>query len=130
MPAKTLDHIKAIVAQCSFNDWTFRVGESGSTPYLQVLFVDKDRITGEEEIQRCRKWQLSYHGVDSETVRTAYKAVEAAMLHEVQEAFKYKGARIFNPHLDLDTLADAINAHDVTLSLRDESEYRPTVGSV
>lgn len=128
MKPQTLETIKSIINNVSFNDWTFRVGtNTDDSPYLQVLFIDKDRITGAEEIQRCRKWQLSYHMVNSEVVRTAFKAVEAAMLHEVQEAFKYKGARVYNPHVDLDSLADALNTKTVAISLRDESNYNPTV---
>lgn len=128
---QTLENIKFIIARCSFNDWTFRVGlNKDNTPYLQVLFVDKDRITGDEEIQRCRKWQLSYHMVNSEIIRTAFKAVEAAMQHEVEEAFKYNGARIYNPHLDLEELAFEINNRKVSISLRDESAYQPTVAVV
>lgn len=125
---QTIESIKSIVSDISFNDWMFRVGEnSDGTPFIQVLFKDTDRISGSVEIQRCRKWQLSYHMVNSEVVRTAFKAVEAAMLHEVQEAFKYKGARVFNPHADLDQLADAMNSKVVGVSLRDETNYIPTV---
>lgn len=125
---QTLESIKAVVSDIQFNDWTFRVDTySDGTPYIQVLFVDKDRITGNEEIQRCRKWVLSFHMVNSEIVRTAFKAVTAAMEHEVEEAFKYKGARIFNPHVDLDKLADNMLNGRVGVSLRDESGYKPTV---
>lgn len=123
---QTLESITAIVANCQFNDWTFFVGNDGRT-YLQVLFKDKDRISGEESIQRCRKWYLSDHMVNSEVVRTAYKAVEAAVIHEAQEAFKYRGARVYNPHLDLDQLADAILTKDVGVSLREDTNYIPTV---
>lgn len=128
---QTLESIKSVVENISFNDWMFRVGTSGdNTPFLQVLFKDIDRITGVEEIQRCRKWQLSYHMVNSEIVRTAFKAVEQAMLHEVQETFKYKGARVYNPHVDMDMLADAMNQRSVGVSLRDESNYNPSITSV
>lgn len=121
---QTLDSIKEIVSNVSLNDWKFHLGQYGDgTPYVQVLFLDKDRITGTEELQRCRKWILSYHMTTSEVVRTAHKAAQGAVLHEVDEAFKYKGARIFNPHVDLDTLADAIKDKVVSISLRDESTY-------
>ena len=127
----TLDDIKATVAQIDFNDWHFHVGtyEDGQ-PYLQVLFYDKDRITGERELQRCRKWVLSFHMVNSEVVRTAFQAVMAAMKHEVEEAFRYKGRRIFNPHMDLDKLADAMVEGTVGVSLRDETNYVPSVTSI
>lgn len=125
---QTLESIKALVNECSFNDWMFRVdANKDGTPYVQVLFMDKDRITGKEELQRCRKWILSLHSTNSEIIRAVFKAVEAAMLHEVQEAFKFRNARIYNPHMDLEELADAINAKSVGISLRDESGYVPTI---
>jgi hypothetical protein len=127
---QTLASIRALVQECKFNDWTFRVDEyADGTPYVQVLFMDKDRISGKEELQRCRKWVLSLHSTNSEIIRAVFKAVEGAMIHEVQEAFKFRGARIYNPHLDLEELADAINAKAVGVSLRDESAYVPTVPS-
>lgn len=127
----TLEEIKNLVNECQFNDWMFRVDTyADGTPYLQVLFKDKDRITGIEEIQRCRKWVLSLHSTNSEIVRAAFKAVEAAALHEVQEAFKFRGARIYNPHMDLEELADCINSHAISVSLRDETAYVPTVAAV
>lgn len=116
-----LTDIKNIISSVSYNDWTFRVDESHGVPFLQVLFIDADRITGERELQRCRKWQLSYHMVSSEVVRTAFKAVEAAVLHEAQEAFKYKGCRVYNPHFDIDALVEF--THGKHLSIRDETNY-------
>lgn len=127
---QTLESVKTIVANCSFNDWTFFVGldpENDNRIYVQVLFKDKDRITGEDSIQRCRKWYLSAHMVNSEVVRTAFKAVEAAVIHETQEAFKYRGVRVYNPHMDLDALADAMLAGKVGVSLREDNGYMPTV---
>lgn len=83
------------------------------TPYLQWIFNAPDLNTGELEEQRCRKWQLSYHMTQSELVRTAFKAALAAEEHEASEAFKYKGAMIYDPHLSLDDLALAITLDGV-----------------
>lgn len=117
---QTIENIEKLISNVSFKDWTIKVGQyECKTPYIQVLFYDSDRITGEKELQRCRKWILSYHMVDSEVVRTAFKAIEAAMLHEVQEEFKYKGVRIYNPHLDLDELVDSIKKKEVKISIRE-----------
>jgi hypothetical protein len=129
---QTLESIKAIIAQCKFNDWYLHIGqyENDGPLYLQVLFKDKDRITGKEEIQRCRKYVLSYHMTDSEVVRSAFQAVKAAMMHEVEEAFTYKGRRVFNPHMDLDNLAGAIADGTIGLSLREENNYVPSVTSI
>ncbi len=56
-----------------------------------------------------RKWMLSPHMVLSEIVRTAYLAYEAAERHEIQEAFRYKGAAVMGPHQHMDELADLMN---------------------
>ena len=41
-----------------------------------------------------------------EIVAAVYGAIEKAELHEIREFFRYKGASIFNPHLDPDVLAE------------------------
>jgi hypothetical protein len=41
-----------------------------------------------------------------EVIAAVYGAIEKAELHEVREFFRYKGASIFNPHLDPDVLAE------------------------
>lgn len=55
--------------------------------------------------QHGRKWYVSAHSCVSEVVQTAWAAVERAVLHEAKEAFRYRGARIMNPHLDVEKLA-------------------------
>lgn len=53
-----------------------------------------------------RKWYLSPHKTDGEVVQTAFKAVMTAMEHEIREMFTYKGVSIFDPHYDIDKLAE------------------------
>lgn len=57
-----------------------------------------------------RKWLLSPHMVTSEIVRTAYLAYEAAERHEIQEAFRYRGAPVMGPHQHMDELADLMTS--------------------
>lgn len=120
----TLADMKALAADCEFKDWTIRVSAKDDQPFLQVQFPDKDRISGQVSIQKCRKFSLSYHMVPSEVVRTAFKAIEMAMLHEVQEEFRFRKVRIFNPHFDLIRMAEIANQFKV--SVRDETNYTPT----
>lgn len=104
-PIQTLESIRAVAAKFKFRDWIFRIDDkTGSTPFLQIQFWDKDFYSNELALQSCRKWQLSYHMVNSEIVRTARKALHAAMEHEVDEQFSYDGVVIFHPHHDLDEL--------------------------
>lgn len=100
----TFDEIKAIVGQCSYLDWEFRVLEKGDGFLVQVRFHAPDSFKpgAEPTLQSCRKWYVSSHASKDEVVRTCWKAIEAAVLHEAQEAFKYRGVPIYNPHLDPD----------------------------
>jgi hypothetical protein len=105
----TFEHIQKLVSKCKFKDWTIaleRDKKGGERPYIQIQFDEVDRFTGKPERQMCRKWYLSFHMTDSEVIRTVHKAIRAAMEHEVDEAFEFDGARIFNPHHDLVFLAE------------------------
>jgi hypothetical protein len=102
----SIEKMYNILAQVSYKDWNFTIHETNGSPYLQITFLEKDSAgSGTYQLQFCRKWQLSYHMVPSEIVRTAYMAVRAAVLHETDELFKYKETAIFNPHIDLDKLS-------------------------
>ena len=105
---QTLDTIRDLVAEIDCGHFEFVVSTYNNAPYLQIVFDAENANTGCVEEQWCRKWVLQYTMCDSEIIRTAYKAAEAAVLHELQETFRFKGARIFDPHLDLNALADWI----------------------
>lgn len=78
--------------------WSFFV--SGDPDfYLQARFLD-----GNGHAQKGRKWRLSTFMTKGEIVQTALMAVLAAEEHEAREYFTYEGARIFGPHMDVDTL--------------------------
>lgn len=70
-----------------------------------------------EGYQQGRKWLLEDEMTDTEIVLTALKAVITFEEHEAREAFRYKGARIFGPHLDLDALREFAKKKE-NLSLR------------
>ena len=97
-----LEEVSNILARIEYGDWTFscRPGNGGGTE-LRVSFDDP-----EEGRQNGRWWVVSQHAVKSEVVTTALKAVLTAEEHEARERFRYRGVRIFGPHLDVDVLAD------------------------
>lgn len=74
--------------------------------YLQIRFTEACNETGVVCEQQCRKWLLEKCMSTTEVVRTAYKAYEAAVIHEMQEKFKFRGEAIFNPHKDVCNLLD------------------------
>jgi hypothetical protein len=102
----TIDEIKEVVGRISYKDWQFIVAAKGETIYLQIGFNDRDAYTGDETLQKGRKWLPSPHMTKSEIVQTAMKAVLTAEEHEARENFKYRGSRIFQPHFDVDALAE------------------------
>lgn len=93
-----------IISEVKYGTWDFYLGEDTDRLYLQVQFNETDSVTGKMERQYCRKFYLSSHMVKQEVVRTAWKAIEAAVLHEASEHFKYKGRAIYGPHLSPDAL--------------------------
>jgi hypothetical protein len=106
----TLEQIKEIVALIQYRDYVFDVTEKNGTPFLQARYLEPDIITGEQEWQHTRKWQLSEYMVKSEIVQTALKSVLTSAEHRVREHFLYCGERIFGPHYDVDALVDLCRA--------------------
>lgn len=94
-------YIEKLVSQCKYKDWDIVVRYDDNRPYIQIQFDAPDSFTGVVERQYCRKWMLSRYMTDSEIVRTVYKAIEAAVLHEMQEDFRFKGEPVFRPHYDI-----------------------------
>ena len=94
-------------------------GGSGR-PYLQVSADACCAVTAEPITWHGRKWYLSTWMTDSEIVSTAFMAFLAAEEHECRERFKYKGQRIFGPHMDVDALADLLSTGVLEESVRAE----------
>lgn len=112
-----------IVLDITLGDLILDLRYDEDRPYLQVRCTNgKDSKTGESAVWTSRKWMLSYHMVKSEVVRTAYKAYVAALMHEADETFKYKDATIYNPHANVDVLADVFKKDIFVDSLGDEHQ--------
>lgn len=99
------DQIRTIVDEIRYKDWSFHVGSDLGRLYLQVWFPAKDVASFKNSQQNGRKWWLSEFMVKSEVVQTALKAVLTAEEHEAREQFKYAGKAVFNPHINVDSLA-------------------------
>lgn len=90
--------IRNIVSEAKYLDWELYVDTMGDGFYVQVRFDAPDSETGVIESQHCRKWYISKWMTETEVVDTIYKAVEAAVIHEMKESFTYRGHMIHNPH--------------------------------
>ena len=118
----TLDEVKTIVFDCRYLiGWDILVKLDNDRPYLQISVDDTDNFTGLPLRWTGRKWFLSYHMCKNEIVNTVYKAIEAAVMHEMRENFLYKNTAIFNPHLDPYKLVDFVNNPD-NINERENSE--------
>jgi hypothetical protein len=100
----TLDDIQTIIDDILYLDWEFYVGGTTEQPWLQMRFL------ADGEYWHARKWKLSPFMIPSEVIRTAWLAVQQAVEHEAAEKFTYRGTTIFNPHIDLQTLAAYMDA--------------------
>jgi hypothetical protein len=105
--------LNKILSKCQFNDWHFVTMEKGDGFLMQVQFIGKDAITGKVALQKCRKLYISSFACKGEIVRTAFKAVLAAVEHEVCETFKYKDVAIFNPHIDPDQMSKKLTKKSI-----------------
>lgn len=78
-------------------------------PYLQVVVSSeaeaaRNAHSGKVEPWNGAKHYLSPHMCRQEIVGKCYQAIQDAELHEMREWFRYRGASIYNPHLDPDAL--------------------------
>ena len=116
----TRDQIQGVVDNCKFDNWVLEVGTDQERLYVQVGDPNgTDNITGETLPWKSRKWFLSEHMCVSEIVRTCYKCVQTAMLHELDEKFSYRGVLIYDPHRNLDLLVNAA-VSEVALDTRED----------
>lgn len=87
-------------------DKQFQTVDGRARVYLQAKYTSPCTDTGEVKEWGGRKWYLSEFMTDDEIIKTAWCAFDKAVQHEVMEAFKVNGIRLFNPHVNyLDLLS-------------------------
>ncbi|QOE32133.1 hypothetical protein CPT_Paso_016 [Rhizobium phage Paso] len=113
---KTSGELIDLVRQCTYKPgWKLICGQDkGKRLYIQVE-VTTEAEASMESTGPCKgirspwkggKHYLSLHMCRQEVVSACFAAFLAAEEHESREWFRYKGASIFNPHLDPDVLAE------------------------
>lgn len=127
----SINEINRIVGQITYKpNWDIRVHtESGTDvrPYIQIHVTNSiDTITGETCSWSSGKRYLSFHMCRQEIVGVVYGLIEAAEMHEMREWFRYRGASIYNPHLDPDALVEVaskaknFNCRDNAMSMEEK----------
>lgn len=79
---------------------------------LWVSFERPDTITGAMGRGRGRDEIVWYGATVSGVVKTAWVLVELMVRHELMEGFRWRNARIFNPHNSVFALAGLQAEHD------------------
>lgn len=87
-----------------FMGYHFYVTLAHGGVFLRAHYQDADIYSGKQEQQLTRPWRLSPEMTESEVISTCFKCALTSMEHRTREAFKYKGARIFGPHFDVNDL--------------------------
>lgn len=111
-----MDHemLQVILDHCEMSvggiQWKPIFGFMGAGFYLQLVYQEKDIITGKVEEQHTRKWYISNHATKTEVVQTLLKAALTSAEHIVREHFLYRGERVYMPHWDVDDLHRLITA--------------------
>ena len=110
----TIQDICDIISRVTYKPgWSVLMGFDGERPYLQVevstvseASMDSQKRDGTRTPWKSAKRHLSLHMCRQEIVGVIFGLIKDAELHEVHEWFRYRGAAIFNPHLDPDVLAE------------------------
>ncbi len=108
-----VDWIESILSDIEFPGYIFQIYPDRDGAKIQAHYFELDIATGAMGPQFTRKWLVSPHACESEVVRTVFKCVATSMEHRTREGFKWKGQRIFGPHIDIYALHDASRKVDV-----------------
>lgn len=104
----TLDELNEIVShiEAEYQGTPFQIftGEHEGRLWVQVGTERPDTYTSKVELGVGGKAYVSGHATDDEIVKKIFGLCMAYTEHETREGFKWKGRRIFNPHLDLNAL--------------------------
>lgn len=106
--------VEAIVNSITYKPgWRFIIGSDGDRQFIQAavseesdLSLDPTRRSSARTPWKSGKRYLSPHMCRQEIVGVVLGLIKDAEMHEVHEWFRYRGAAIYNPHLDPDVLAE------------------------
>jgi hypothetical protein len=85
----------------------------GGRNYLQVRCWRPDTLTGVSSWGTGGKAYLSPHMVKSEITQIAFGLYKGYLEHEARESFKYRGRRVYGPHIDVEALWEVCRRVDV-----------------
>lgn len=113
-------NVRSVLNKINYLDWVFENHTKHATVWhdtktnetsclIRVKFTAHDNDNpNNREAQYGRWWVLPDNFTESDIIRTAWKAIECAVIHEAQEQFTYNGARVMDPHRDLTIMVEKI----------------------
>lgn len=124
--------------------WTFLIGvEKGGRFYVQASVDERSDLTMDPTGKSAARtpWKsgkryLSPHMCRQEVVGLVFGLIKDAEEHETREWFRYRGASIFNPHLDPDVLVEvarkkaSFNVRENAMSMVEAVEAATTPANV
>lgn len=101
-----------LVRACTYKPgWSIVFYSSGTRPYIQLNVEESapaaldSQGTGNRYAWSSSKRYLSPHMCRQEVVGAVFALIKDAEAHEMHEWFRFRGASIYNPHLDPEVLA-------------------------
>lgn len=88
--------------------------------FFQIGCHRRDTFTGEMGVGYGGKAYLSPHASDSELVQTVFGLYKSFWEHEARETFKWRGRRVFGPHIATEALWDVARRVDIRKPIKEE----------
>lgn len=79
-------------------------GDHEGRLWIQVGTERPDTYTQTMEIGKGGKAYVSEHATHDEVVKKVFGLIMAYVEHETREGFKWRGRRVFNPHVTIEAL--------------------------
>lgn len=101
------EKVVGLIGKCTYKpNWKVQALRDKKGVYLQLEVTDTPcSQTGETTEWKSGKRYLSEFACRQEIIGAAFALIKDAEMHECHEWFRYRGASIYNPHLDPDALA-------------------------
>lgn len=117
-PIRNEQTLRAVMSQVAFApscldmgwDWDVTPTTSAEGPsgwFIRCSFQRPDTDTGQVGRGFGRWWIIESGTTVGGVVKTMWAACKMIVEHELHEAFLYRGARVFDPHADVDRLREA-----------------------
>lgn len=87
-------------------EWDLNYGESTNPDgwLVRIRFKRPDTETGKEGYGYGRREFIARGSSVDSVVKTCWLLMELLLRHELMEAFRYQGCRVFNPHHSIEEL--------------------------